>query len=157
MASVSLTKSQNGIELSLNALLTRGKAISSYLNRVTYPAYQQAQIERWTSENSSQGDTWKPLLPEYQKQKRKKFASYPGSGNALMVATGRLASGAQGSNPAYAYKIITDDSMTVGVNGDALPYAQYVGVMRPYLQFSDATIQEWTGGIAQYIMNGVGL
>jgi hypothetical protein len=153
MATASLTKTKDGISLSIKAIATRGKAISSYLNRYAYPKYQQAQIVRWQTENASEGDTWASLTPAYLKQKKKKFAAYPGAGNATMVATGRLAAAAQGRGPG-SLKLVTNEGMTVGVDLGALPYAQYPGVMRPFMEFSDQTISNITDGIAQYIIMG---
>lgn len=126
--------------------------MSSYLNRYLYPKYQQVQIDRWKTENQSQTGQWKALTSKYKKQKAKKFAAYPGAGQALMIATGRLASAAQGRN--NGLKIVTDRSITVGVDGGALSYAKYPGAVRPYMEFSENQITEWVDGIARFVMTG---
>lgn len=148
------TQTKNGIEASLQATINRLKKVSAYADRVIWPKYQKEQIQRWQSENSSQGETWEPLSPVYKKQKKKRFAAYPGAGNALMIATGRLAQGAQGQNPAYFNKLITDKQFVVAVNTGALPYAKYPGVKRPFMVFNQDTVNSWTKGLASYLMRG---
>jgi hypothetical protein len=154
MSTANLRRTKSGIEDALKATLNRLSKASAYADRVIWPQYQKAQIERWQTENSSQGETWEPLTPQYKKQKRKRFAAYPGAGNALMVATGRLAQGAQGQNPAYFNKLITDKQFVVAVNTGALPYAKYPGVKRPFMVFNQETIDFWTKGLTAYLMRG---
>lgn len=154
MSSASLNKTTDGINAALMASLKRIKLASAYADTVIWPQYQKAQIERWQTENSSQGDTWRALTPEYKKRKKKKFATYPGAGNATMVATGRLAEGAQGRNPSYFMKLITDQTFTIAINTGSLPYAVYPGAVRPYMEFSEETVREWTDGLAKYLMKG---
>lgn len=144
----------NGIEKRLTEMVRRGRSVSSYLDRVVWPAYQQAQIVRWQTENTSEGAQWDPLSQPYGTRKKIKYASYPGSGNALMVATGNLAKGAQGEDQTYFGRLIDDHKITVGINLAAIPYASYPGVRRPFMSFSDATIKGWTDGVASYIMKG---
>lgn len=142
----------SGIEGSLNKMLTRANTVSSYLDRVIFPKFQKAQLERFKSENASQGDTWAPLNPEYAKRKRKKYAAYPGAGSAILIATGRLmkaATGQEGYN-----KIVTNQGITIGVDLGAVPYAGYVGSARPFMKFSDATIADWKAGIVAYVGKG---
>jgi hypothetical protein len=145
-------KTSDGIEVTIRAIVTRGHTMSSYLNRYLYPKYQQAQIERWQTANQSQREEWRALTPQYKKRKIKKFASYPGGGQVLMVATSRLSMAAQGRDGAL--KIVTDRTMTVGVDLGVLPYAKYPGAVRPFMTFSDETIQDWVDGVARYVMTG---
>lgn len=154
MATLSLRKVQDGIGDDLRAIVSRGRNASAYLDRVIWPAYQQAQVDRWASENSSQGPRWNALSPSYAKSKPKRFAAYPGGGRALMVATSRLSQGAQGRDTAYFMRSITDKTITVAINLSALPYASYPAKTRPFMNFSDEQISEWTDGVAQYVMKG---
>lgn len=153
--STGIKQVENGITKALDAMISRTKTVSSYLNRNLFRQYQKAQIERWQTEGASQGQSWQPLLPSYQKYKRKKFAAYPGGGNTLMVATGRLSSGAMGRDSAYFYKLVTDEKFEIGINISALPYAPYPGVMRPYMKFTEDTLDEWRKGIMDYVARNV--
>lgn len=156
MDGASISEVESGVQDNLRAMISRGKSVSSYLNRVLVQKYQKAQDARWETEGASEGETWMPLDPAYAKYKRKKFASYQGAGGAMMIATGRLSSGARLKDASYGYKIVTDDSFTVGINLGALPYAKYPGVMRPYMEFSDATLADWKLGIRDYICKNKG-
>jgi len=155
MASVEITKVKDGITLSIDAMITRGKSVSSFLNRATYPVYQQLQIQRWETENASENESWNPVKPDYATIKRKRYAGFPGGGQKLMVATSKLAFAAQGL--AGALKIVTESSMTVGIDQGFIPYAKYPGADRPYMSFSDDSISKMTDPLVQYIMNGTGL
>lgn len=154
MSIASFQKTKDGVQRNLQAMVQRGKSVSSFLQRVIFPFYQQAQINRWQSEGSSEGLAWEPLNPVYAKRKAKIFAAYPGAGRALMVATGKLAKGVQAQDSSLYYKLISDESMTISVNLGAIPYAPYPGVMRPYMTFSDDTTQSWKDMITKYLING---
>lgn len=149
-----ITLVKAGIQDELMAIVSRGRSISTFLDRVIWPKYQQAQIERWQSENSTQGATWKALEPNYAKRKLTKFAAYPGSGNAMMVATSRLSQGAQGRDGAYFGRLVEETGLTVAINTSELPYAAYAGKVRPFMAFSHEQVGEWTAAVAQYIMKG---
>lgn len=149
--SASFTQTSAGIEASLNGMISRSKTMSSYLNRTLFQQYQTAQLNRWQTEGSSEKMPWAPLNPKYERYKKKKFASYPGAGNALMIATGHLSAGATAQDSTYFYKQVTDSQFVVGLNVGALPYAPYPGVLRPYMQFSQETMDSWRKGIADYV------
>lgn len=150
-----IVKTSSGIEDNLNGMLTRSKAMSSYLNRVLFRKYQKAQLERWQTEGASEDLQWQPLNKDYERWKKKKFAAYPGSGNAMMIATDRLRSGATGEDSAYYYKMVTDDKFVVGINLGALPYAPYPGVLRSYMKFKEETLDGWRRGLSAYIQKNV--
>lgn len=154
MAGASISQVESGVTKSLEEMIQRGKSVSAYLNRVLLRKFQKAQIERWKTENQSEKEKWQPLTPAYKTYKLKKFASYPGGGRSLMIATGRLASGAQARDAAYFYKIVSDSQFVIGINTSALPYSVYPGEMRPYMEFSDETLQDWKAGIRSYICKG---
>lgn len=154
MSSGGLQKTSDGITQSLLAMLDRGRSAGAYLDRVVWPKYQAAQIQRWETENASQGDTWKQLNPDYEKKKKVKFAAYPGAGQVKMVATSRLAQGAQGRNTEYFMRTVDESSIQVAINLSTLPYASYAAKSRPFMSFSAATLDEWTHGLAAYVMRG---
>jgi len=150
-----LTQTKAGIEQRLKDMISRGRSVSAYLNRNLLQQFKDAQNERWQTENSSQGDQWEALDPLYARQKKKRFASFPGSGNVMMVATGRLSQGAMGENSEYYYKVVTDRSFIFGINLGSLPYAKYPGMKRPFMSFSQDTVTEWKEGIKAYIVRGI--
>lgn len=147
-----LRMTEDGISIFLEGVKNRNSTMSSYLNRYLYPKYIAAQTERWITENASEGVQWMPITPKYAERKKTKFAAYPGAGQALMVATSKLAYAAQGQKGAL--KIITDSSMTVGIDTSVVEYAAYPGVERPYMEFSPGTLQDMCDSVAKYWMTG---
>lgn len=152
MANTGWKQTQNAIEKNLEGLLSRTHSVSSYLNRILFRQYQKAQIERWQTENASQGSQWAPISEMYARRKRKKFASAPGGGNVIMTATGRLMSGAQATDSAYFFKKVTDKSFTIGINVGTLAYAVYPGVMRPYMEFNEETEKQWREKLLAFVV-----
>lgn len=147
-------KVADNIKKSLQEMVERSNDLSSYLNRNLFRQYQKAQIERWETENSSQGGQWDRLNPTYEMRKKTKFASFPGSGNVMMVATGHLKDGATGRDPAYFLKLVSNKQFTISINTGSLPYAVYPGVQRPFMEFSDDTERRWMDGITQFLGRG---
>lgn len=149
---ISVTK--DGIKQALNKMLKRSNQLAAYMQRVILPQYYRAQEQRWITENTSEGAAWHPILPSYAAWKRRKYASAPGSGQKLMVATSRLSFAATGRSPSDGYKLITDTAFVVGINDEAIPYAKHVAKERPIMEFSDATINKWKNQIYGYVING---
>jgi hypothetical protein len=152
MARGSFIKTRDDIAKDLEAIAERGASFQSYFNHILYPLYQNAQIERWESQNATQGETWAPITPVYAKQKKKKFASYPGAGTVLMVATEELYRAARGEG--NSLKMADDTMLRVSIDLDALPYAKYPGVMRPFMLFSDQQEYDWAYDATRYVMRG---
>lgn len=138
----------------MNALMKRSKSVSVFLQRAIYPRYQQAQRDRWKTENASEGATWKPLSTEYAKAKKKLFAAYPGKGENIMVATSKLYFAATGQGPGLI-KAFTDRKMVVSIQLGVIPYAESAGKVRPFMRFSQQRIKEWRGLVIRYI-SGLG-
>lgn len=147
-----LSVDKTNVDKYLKGLLKKQKTIPAFLERAIYPRYQTAQRDRWKSENSSEGRKWKSLNPGYAAYKRKKFASYPGAGKAMMVATGALYNAATGQGPGLS-KIITDRQMVISIQKGVIPYAEYAGSVRPFMSFSKKRISEWKQIIVQYVMD----
>lgn len=146
---------EDGIRKNLRAKLDRAKSVSSYLNRTLVRKFQKAQIERWQTQNSSEGAGWEQVNPEsaYGKWKRKHYASSYGGGVITMIRTGDLSAGAQMRDDAKDkfLKIVSDTSFFVSINTDAIPYASHPGKKRPFMSFGDDTIRDWKQGIMQFI------
>lgn len=140
---------QDKITQDLKAMVSRANAVSSFLNRNIFQMYQKAQIERFQTENASETGQWQSLNSKYLKRKKKKYASFPGGGNAVMIATGKLKDAATGR--ANFTKLVTNTSFTISIDLGSIPYAVYPGKMRPYMEFSDATENSWSQAITDFI------
>lgn len=145
---------ENKIRKRLDEMVARGRSVSAYLNTVVLDEFKEAQNIRWQTEGASEGMKWPSLNPLYARRKKKRFSAFPGGGNAMMVATARLSSGAMGKDSSYYYKAVTDKSFVFGINLGELPYAKYPGQRRPFMAFSEATLKKWHRGITQYIARG---
>lgn len=153
MATARWIKTSDGIERYIGAFLERGKTIQAYLNRVAYPQYQQAQVGRWQSENASETGQWAALNPKYAVRKIKEFAEFPGGGRALMVATGKLSQAAMGRGDG-ALKVISGNTMTVGVEDSVIPYGRWAAGLRPIMEFGQDTTDLILTGVADWLMKG---
>lgn len=160
MSETGVTVTHDGIRKSLEAMVERSKHVSTFLQKHTLPQYQKAQMQRWITENSSEGEAWAPISSTYRTYKRKRYSSYEGSGDKLMIASGGLYRAATGRGDGM-YKLITDDAFIVGIDlnatnpdGRRLDYAAYAAEKRPIMEFSDATLNLWKADIAAYITKG---
>lgn len=149
--SENLQSIQTGVTMNLQAKIARGKSLRGWIDRVAYPQYQNLQRERWMTEGASQGTSWPSLNPKYEKYKARKFASFPGGGTKMMIATSRLFNSVIGDDLENHRKIATDTSLEVF---STLDYAQYPNVRRNFTDFSQATMEDLANQAAQYIMGG---
>lgn len=147
---------EDGIRADLTGKLTRARTIDSYLNTNLFRQWQKAQLERWKTDNASEGERWLPIDPEspYGKRKPVKYASYPGGGKVTMVATGKLMYAATGRGPGFLKQVSSTRAM-FGVSLADVPYAAYAGEDRPFMEISDETDAEFRAGISRYLMQGV--
>ena len=75
----------------LTKLYERSDNMMSVLNKQVFSLYQELQKQRWQAEGALEGlSPWKPLSPGYIVYKKKKYGSYPGGANAMMIRTGKL-------------------------------------------------------------------
>jgi len=156
MASGGIAEIEMGVSKKLEDMVSRGRSVSAYLNRVLVKKFTKAQMNRWETEGSSEGMGWHPLTPAYAAWKKRKFADAPGNGTKLMIASGKLSSGAQLRDASYFTKLVTDSEFVISMNLGAIPYAGYAGDDRPYMEFSDETLSEWKRGIRDYICKNQG-
>lgn len=61
-----------------------------WANRRLLKLYANAQRQRWMTEGASESGKWRRLNFHYATEKKKRFAAYPGAGNAVLIATSRL-------------------------------------------------------------------
>lgn len=150
----SIQINKNGMVDYLESMVKRGRSASAFLARVIYPSYQKAQAQRWITEGSSQGSHWDPIQLSYAERKKKKYAQFPGSGNALLVGTGALLDAATGRGKG-ALLTITDTSMIYGISHQAIPYAGFVNEKRDIITFSSETRLDWKRKIIAYLKRGL--
>ncbi len=116
--------------------------MSGALARAVYPMYQQLQMNRFQTQNASEGASWQPLNETYRKYKLRRYGggkkrpskknpatewkSWPGNGTKMLIGTGTLAGavigpGLQG-NPfppqgiAAHQRLITGKTMIITIN-----------------------------------------
>lgn len=129
---IKLKAVQDGITISLNAMLDRGAAMQSFLNRNIFRMYQNAQRDRWMTENESQGDLWKRLTPAYAERKKKLYATYEGGGEKMLIATGKLFKSVIGPGDGMR-KIVTNKSLFIATG---VEYAGFVDDARTFTKWS---------------------
>lgn len=141
----------SGIEDNIQGMLDRSKSMQSYLNRVVYKQYQNAQRKRWMTENASEGTRWSPLNPKYREYKKKKFAAFDGRGTKMLIATDRLYKSVIGPGADHG-KLVSDKRIEITWK---TPYAVYVDEKRPFTEFGEQTMEQIYDGLAQFTMNGI--
>lgn len=166
---------QDNISRKLEDMARNAKDGAGFLNRVAYVMYQNAQIDRWMSENASQGSKWTPLNAKYAAWKKRAYGggkkyryypslgltrpigdypSYPGKGTKMLIAKGSLVGSVIGNNPEYKTgleyhrKFVTDSTLTVETT---IPYASYVAEKRPFMEFSASTLRDMRQAYAQWV------
>lgn len=151
--SASVTTQKDGIRQSLKAMLSRAGMVAGFMQRVTFEELKLAQEQRWITENQSEGSAWTRLDPTYASYKKKRWASSPGGGTKMMIASGTLVAAATGRGPGMI-KLISDTSFVVSIDKGVVPYAEYAAETRPIMRFSDSTVNRWKKQIADYIFKG---
>lgn len=147
---------EDNITNNLKAMVNRANSVSSYLNRNLFRQYQKMQIKRFETENQSETGQWQPITPVYAARKRKnaKKHGWPGGGNVIMIASGKLKDGATAKDSALYTKMVTNTSFTISVNTATIPYAMYPGKQRPYMEFSSETEDYFMFGLTEFITEG---
>lgn len=156
----------NTIRTQVEQTLSRAENGRAWLARVAYPAYQNAQVERWQTQNTGRfsfGGRWLDNSSRYKNWKRKGYANYPGSGRFVMIATARLVSSVIGQaggafvnnqdGLAQHRRIIGPRSLEVFTTVD---YANKVAEKRPFMQFSEEFYRSLQGDYQTWITRGVG-
>ena len=136
----------------LRAMIARGKSSRTFLQKHAYPTYIKAQMKRFSSENSSQGQQWAPLNPKYAAYKLNKYASATGGGRKIMIATGKLYKSIIGAGDGH-FKVITDKEMIVGTS---IPYATFPARTRSIMKFNPDFIRMIKEKWIAYMVSGKG-
>lgn len=176
MASASLKKVESNIQNRLSALVKRAKLGRGALTRVIYPMYQNAQRNRWMTENTSEGSKWAELTPKYKSYKLRRYGggarynwvggrgesrpwvlsgaswpNYPGSGTKMMIATNRLFNSVTGDTLDDHKVLFTDESMEIRTTVD---YSSDANSKRNFTTFGDATISKMKSAYFGYVKGG---
>ncbi len=149
--SIALAISSDGISNVLKGMVSRAGLVRGWLNRVGYPMIIEAQRMRWASENATEGASWRPLSAKYEKYKTRKFASAPGGGRKMMIASGRLIAAVTGDDPKDHYKLVEETRLSVGTT---VPYAGYANEARNFTELSSATTKDLADKLGEYIRTG---
>lgn len=145
---IKITK--NDLERKIRRIVDRRNNIILFFKRVTFEQYKRFQLERWKTENVSQGKRWKPLGEKYKKYKIVKYRNYPGKGTKLLVATGNLLR-ATVDKPFF---LATRNWVKISTNTSKAYYAEYVHKNRPISGFNNATMNKFIAALKRYIVTG---
>lgn len=178
MAKITLDSTSKGIQTALEGMIERGRSVEAFLNRVTFQQYKNYQVDRWQSSGASEGYPWanvkdserkirmveQSMTPTRKKLSKKNWKArfqsnmtptgLDAAGRVNMILTGRLADAATGRS-ANLLKIVTDSSLKVYIDDSVLPYAKYVGTMRPVMKFSQDHEAKMVSDVIAYMMGGV--
>lgn len=144
---VKLKKKEDAIGERLKQMTDRSNSIQSFLKRVTLKQYKDAQRDRWMTEGKSEDKPWDQLNSKYAEYKRRKFADYPGAGQKMMIRTNALYEGTVDRPNVIA----TNKALKISVNTENAPYADYANEARPFMKFSQSTIDEMKHKILEYL------
>lgn len=141
----------DGITLKLNAMIDRGKSMTSFLDRNIYQMYQNFERTRWITEGASEDSKWDQVGDNYAKYKRKKFADYEGGGTKLLIATGTLFHAVIG--PAQGQrKLVTNTQLYISTD---VPYAGYVNERRNFTNWGKNSLIQYKKAISDFIFYNI--
>lgn len=146
----------------LNSMLTLAQSTQSSAR--LYPVYQQLQIQRFMTENASEGTPWDSLKPEYAEYKKKKYNSFPGGGSKTLIATSTLAGAVIGPGSPFQgtdkhraifkpYSMqISVDASGVNAQGKPFTYPEFVAEKRPFMKFSQKSLDQLKSELQKYLI-----
>lgn len=149
--SISVSIKADNVSKVLSGMLSRAGLARGWLNRVAYPMVVEAQRMRWASEGASEGDSWKRISEPYATRKLKRFASYPGGGRKMLIATGHLVASVTGDETKDHYKLVEDTRLETGT---LVGYGKYVNDERNFTKLGPTTVQALTDSLKQYLRGG---
>lgn len=149
------------IEESLEKMVKRANKMEAYLNRVVYRKYQNFQAKRWMTENADVG-TWQRLDSKYEGRKKKKYKSYPGSGQKMMIATTRLVGSVIGPGAGGSFisiktgfqdhkKLVDSHKIVIATT---TPYAEYADELRSITEFPQSFYDDISKDLGEFLFEG---
>lgn len=156
---MSLKLDMEGMRKYFEGLISRARLIDGWLNRIAYPELLNTQRKRWQTEGASEGQTWQPISASYATSKSKRFADYPGAGQKLLIATGRLAYSMtltsslhdSKSKDGDHFKLVRQNKLEMG---SFVPYAKYVNDERDITTIGHDTQQRLVRSLSDYLLRG---
>lgn len=148
---ISIEMKQQGISEYLKSLTMRAASLQSFLNNNVVKQYQNIQRKRWITENNSETGQWAPVSTDYAKAKKRRFASYPGRGTKLLIATGKLQKSVIGPGDGFR-KVTTPRSLTISTS---VEYAPYVDKERSFSTYGRESIAELKGMIKDFVFKNI--
>lgn len=139
----------NAILGRLQKKVNRAKNPAAFLRNVAYPMYQRFQRQRWMTQNASEGDKWKPLNPRYAKSKLRRYADFPGGGQRMMIATGRLFASVIGPSKDHR-RLIKGSKMIISTG---VEYAEDANSKRPFFPLSDRSKNQIYREFQKWVMD----
>lgn len=147
---ITYKKIEADVTAKLRGMAQRASAVRGFMIRNIYPMYQNAQRERWMTENTSEFSRWEKLDPIYAARKRKEFAEYEGGGTKMLIATGKLFHSVIG--PGEGFRMVaTNTGLTIATS---IEYAPFVNEKRPFREWSPRTIKKMRDAIADFMLKG---
>jgi len=158
-----ISEVKNDFTIKVDKMLSQAGSIPAAMARI-YPMYQRFQTQRFMTENESQGNRWAPLSEKYSARKPRQFASYPGSGSKLMIATGTLAGAVIGPGAPFPGTdrhrfITTTTGMTIAVEqsgknaaGKPFDYVEHAAEIRPIMTFNSDSIDQMKEELKKFIL-----
>lgn len=160
MATTNLrVKITEGFE-TLNKMAQSSMFFEGWANRRLPRLYANAQRTRWMTEGASEGPKWKKLSSGYAASKKWRFASYPGAGNVVLIATSRLLAGLlppeerknERSFGEEFRKIIQNKKVTFKTT---VPYADDVNQERPFSVWTQRTMNSFVRDYKTYLIASI--
>lgn len=142
-----ITKIRDDVTTRLTEMVGKVGNMQGFLNRVIYQEYRLIQINRWDTENRSEGSQWPSINRLYASYKLHRFAQYPYAGAKMGVATGTLLQGAVGPSSNHR-KIATKSSLVVSTT---VPYATHFDADRSINTYSKKTMDRLRGMVKDYV------
>jgi hypothetical protein len=140
---------EKNIENDLLQMVRRAHDFRGLFNRVLYPMFKKAQLARWSTENSSEGQKWAPLNAKYREYKLDKFKeSPPYNGTKMLIATNRLIDSVIGPSADHR-KIVEPKRLIISTT---VPYAKYVNEKRNFTHFGRITENRILNVVRLYVM-----
>ncbi len=157
-------KFKKTLDKAFKNLLTSNRFFPGWANRILIPEYGDMQLRRWKRKNSESGGVWHPLNKTYAKSKLRRYASMPGGGRTMMIATSRLLAGiippknraeAGVKGPKEEFrKAVTKNSVILTTS---VPYAKEVNEEREFTSVSQEQRRKWALEYAKYLARGLRL
>lgn len=148
---ISMQFKARGITEFLKGVTMRAGSLQSFLNKNVVKQYQNIQRKRWMTENNSETGQWQPLTVEYAKAKKRRFASYAGKGEKLLIATGKLQKSVIGPGDGFR-KIATPRSLIISTS---VEYAPYVDEARSFSSYGRESVAEINRMIKDFVFKNI--